>query len=300
MSAEPRPLTILFADIGGSAALYRQEGDRRAHRLVAESLNCMREAVARHHGTVLRTVGDSVLASFEHSDEACLGARAIQRAHRDLPVSVRIGFHHGKVIPDDGDVYGHAVNIAARVAEFARVGEIMATADAVSQLSSHHQGMLSEPDTIDIRGMSETLVVYRLQWQDEPMVVTRVAGPRELLGEDSRKRRLRITHAGAVLYAGSERDDIRLGRSSDNDIAVLNDEASRHHATISYRHGQFLLLDDSTNGTFVRKDSLLPFLVKRDSIVLDGHGVLCLGASPEQSGAELIAFEMQDMTGAGG
>ena len=292
MSAEPRPLIILFADIGGSAALYNREGDARAHQLVADSLARMRKAVTDNQGTVLRTVGDSVLASFEHSDQAFLGARDIQRAHVPTPLQVRIGFHRGFVIPDDGDVYGHAVNIAARVAEFSRVDEIMATAAAVEQLSDCYQPYLSGADSIEVKGVSGALSVHRLQWQDQPVAVTRLASRSDLEKTALSGLRLQIRHGNRIIYGGVDRDEVSLGRASDNDIAVTNDEASRHHARIRFRHGQFLLKDESTNGTFVRKDSLLPFLVRRDSIVLDGRGVLCLGASPEQVGAELIEFEL--------
>lgn len=295
MNAEPRPLTILFADIGGSAALYKREGDARAHRLVASSLALMRKAVEDNHGTVLRTVGDSVLASFEHADQAFLGARDIQRAHLHLPLSVRIGFHSGSVIPDDGDVYGHAVNIAARVAEFSRVDEIMATADAVEHLSECYWPFLSGADSIDVRGVPEILTVHRLQWEEQPATVTRLATRRDIEKIPSTHLRLQIGHGNRIVYAGVEQRDVSLGRASDNDIAVFNDEASRHHARISFRHGQFLLHDESTNGTFVRRENLVPFLVRRDSIVLDGRGVLSLGASPENGDAELIHFElMQD------
>ncbi|ASJ72524.1 adenylate/guanylate cyclase domain-containing protein [Granulosicoccus antarcticus] len=292
MSAEPRPLTILFADIGSSAALYERVGDAEAYRLIADSLTRMRLAVEQSGGKVLRTVGDSVLASFEHSDEAFLGARAIQRAHQDIPLAVRIGFHTGSVIPDGGDVYGHAVNIAARVAAFARVDEIVATAEAVQQLSSVHQSFVSSADSIEVRGTPEAVVVHRLQWQEQPTAVTQLASREEYEKVQAHDLRLRICHQRVVLYAGSEHIDVTLGRASDNDIAVANDEASRHHASIRYRYGQFLLHDESTNGTYVKKDSLAPFLVRRDSIVLDGTGVICLGAVPGQNAAELIEFEL--------
>ena len=293
MSAKPRPLTILFADIGSSAALYERVGDAEAYRLVADSLTRMRTAVEEHGGRVLRTVGDSVLASFDDSDAAFLGARAIQRAHLDIPLSVRIGFHTGSVIPDGGDVYGQAVNIAARVAAFARVDEIVATSEAVDQLSSAHRALASSVDKIDIRGTPELVAVHRLQWQEQPTAVTRLASREDYEQAQDHDLQLRISHAQTVIHAGAARTDVTLGRASTNDIAVANDEASRHHAKIQYRYGQFLLLDESTNGTFVQKDSLAPFLVWRDSIVLDGAGVICLGAMPDQDHAELIGFELQ-------
>ncbi len=293
MSAEPRPLTILFADIGSSAALYERVGDAEAYRLVADSLTRMRTAVEEQGGKVLRTVGDSVLASFDDSDAAFLGACAIQRAHLDIPLAVRIGFHTGSVIPDGGDVYGQAVNIAARVAAFARVDEIVATSEAVEQLSSVYQTLASSVDKIDIRGTPELVAVHRMQWQEKPTAVTRLASRGDYGQALNLDLQLRVSHGSTVMHVGAAHIDVTLGRASNNDIAVTNDEASRHHAKIQYRHGQFLLLDESTNGTFVQKDSLAPFLVRRDSIVLDGAGIICLGAVPGENRVDQIEFELE-------
>lgn len=292
MPKPSRLLTILFADIGSSAALYERVGDREAYRMVADSLVRMKLAIEQHQGKVLRTVGDSVLASFDQSDDAFLGARAIQQAHTDLPLSVRIGFHTGSVIPDGGDVYGHAVNIAARVAAFARVDEIMATAAAVQQLAPVHRVFVSSGDTIEVRGVPDAIGVHRLQWQEHDGAVTRLATRQDPSASTTFDLRLRIRCGDKQLHVGPDYCDVNLGRALDNDIAVFNDEASRHHAQILYRHGQFVLHDTSTNGTYVRKDALLPFVVRRDSIVLDGQGVICLGASPEQAGSQHIEFEL--------
>ena len=292
MTNSPKLLTILFADIGSSAALYDRVGDTEAYRLVADSLTRMKLAIGEHQGKVLRTVGDSVLASFDHSDYAFLGARAIQLAHADMPLSVRIGFHTGSVIPDGGDVYGHAVNIAARVAAFARVDEIMATEAAVGQLSEQHQAFVSSGDLIEVRGVPDAISVHRLQWQEQWGAVTRLATRTERLGEDCSKWVMRVQFHGSSWMVGADCCDLSLGRADDNDVTVHNDEASRHHAQILFKHGQFVLHDTSTNGTYVRKDALLPFAVRRDSIVMDGSGVICLGAAPEQAGSQLIDFQI--------
>lgn len=292
MSASPRPLTILFADIGSSVALYEREGDAEAYRLITASLVKMKRAVQDNGGTVLRTVGDSVLAGFDQADQAFSGACDIQRAHRGGALSVRIGFHTGLVIPDGGDVYGHAVNIAARVAAFSRVDEIMATADAVAQLSPLCRASASEADFIDVKGVPEPVAIHRLQWQEQPESVTRLATRHDYVQDEQPDLQLRLRHGLNIILVGVQCTDVALGRAEDNDIGVLNEEASRHHAQISFRHGQFLLQDDSTNGTYIKKDGMAAFVVRRDSIVLDGAGVLCLGAAPEAVGAELIRFEL--------
>ncbi|MFK7853411.1 MAG: FHA domain-containing protein [Granulosicoccus sp.] len=292
MSATPRQLTILFADIGGSAALYERVGDAEGYRLVAASLTLMKAAIERHGGEVLRTVGDSVLASFINTDDAFLGARDIQRGHLDLPLSIRVGFHPGPVIPDGGDIYGHAVNVAARVAAFARIDEVMATAAAVAQLSAKYRVFASQSSTIDVRGVPDAIEIHRLQWQEQASAVTQLASSEPAVSVDLANSRLRLEHGSINLNAGASLRDVSLGRAEDNDIAVLNDEASRHHARIAFRRGQFVLHDDSTNGTYVQKDSLLPFLVRRDSIVLDGRGLICLGAPPSDEDIDVIRFEL--------
>ncbi len=291
MSGTSQSLTILFADIGSSAQLYDTVGDAEAHRLVADSLARMKWAVSANGGTVLRTVGDSVLASFPSSDQAFQGARAIQQNHQDQKVSVRVGFHTGSVIPDDGDVYGHAVNLAARVAAFAREDEIVATAESVNQLSAEYSQFVSSVFSIDVKGVPESVAVHRMLWRDES-AATRLSSSEDFLAAVPSGNRMRLEYGSTRLDAGQRCVDVYMGRSEDNQIAVLNDEASRKHAHIQFRHGQFILRDLSTNGTYVKKQGLQAFFVHRDSIVLDGQGVISLGVSPELSKNEVIAFEL--------
>lgn len=292
MNTDTQAQTILFADIGSSSALYDRLGDAKAHRLVSESLVRMKTAVQAQGGTVLRTVGDSILASFEQTDQAFCGAGDIQQAHIDLPISVRVGFHTGEVIPDAGDVYGHAVNLAARVASFARADEIMATADAVAQLSDRYRETVSGGEMIEMKGVPEPFRVHRLQWQDQTDSVTRVAEQTDTTTQNHQRTRLWLHYLGSSWAAGQPCPELRLGRSDDNDITVQSDEVSRRHARIHYRQRQFILLDDSTNGTYVKKPGMEPFVVRRDSIVLDGNGLICLGESPESDAAQIIKFKL--------
>ena len=292
MSQSPRLLTILFADIGGSAALYERVGDEKAHQLVAQSLASMKLAVRRNDGKVLRTVGDSVLASFVTSDAAYKGAKSIQQAHLGMPVAVRVGFHTGTVIPDGGDVYGHAVNIAARVAAFARVDEIVATLDAVRQLDVEFRHFASNVDHIDVKGIPVPVAIHRLDWREQEQAATRVSNRGDYHTVPEVNQRLKLQYGAVTLYAGIDCSDVMMGRAEENQIAVLNDEASRQHAQILYKRGQFLLQDLSTNGTYVKKDGLRAFHVRRDSIVLDGKGILSLGVPPDQSANEIVQFEL--------
>ncbi len=293
MTAAVRELVILFADIGGSTALYEQAGDVEAHRLVAESLALMRTCIESNSGTLLRTVGDAALASFEQADHAFAAACDMQLGHLSRQLSVRVGFHVGRVIPDGGDVYGHAVNLAARIASFARIDEITATADCVARMSDEARGHASYLDRIVLKGSREPVEVWRIDWMPED-------GPQTAIAVDSRTAAVSPAPDLAVeLYIGqhhyhlnASQPPLILGRSTDCDVPIGCDEASRRHAVIEFSHGQCLLTDTSTNGTWLCRPQVQPVLIRRNSVVLDGHGQLGLGSLPGTPNAVQVAFRV--------
>ena len=258
-SADATEIAILFADIGGSTNLYQREGDSQGHQLIVNSLSAMRTAVESAGGTLLRTVGDAVLASFNSCDQASVAAIAIQELHTDNALSVRIGFHWGQAIADDGDVYGNAVNIAARVSGLANTGEITVTADVVQRLSAGVVPMPQLLDEIAVKGIDEPLSVYRIPWRvqedfgDATVVAT---------GVTTRSTRMVKTHMllrfgehSLVLDERSEK--CTIGRDTNSAVIATHSAASRLHATIECKQGVYVLEDLSTNGTYVINQSSL-------------------------------------------
>jgi len=287
-------LAILFADIGGSTALYEEVGDVEAHRRVAESLAFMRTAIERHGGTLLRTVGDSALASFESCDEACDAACAMQQLHAGGPLSVRVGFHVGPVIKDRGDVYGGAVNIAARIASFARTDEIAASDDAVACLGEEYRARASLLDTRVMKGVARPLGIHRLDWEERGEVVTTIADPSAGRLAGQQPGRLELVRGAIVIILDAARPVLQIGRADDCDLPVDDEHASRRHARLELRRGQFLLIDQSTNGTWIVRDGRPPLLIRRDTVVLDGLGRLSLGALPDDDGRTTpLAFRVE-------
>ena len=294
MTSSARTLAILFADIGGSTALYEEVGDAEAHRRVAESLAFMRTAIERHGGTLLRTVGDAALASFETCDQACDAACAMQRLHASGPLSVRVGFHVGSVIPDGGDVYGGAVNIAARIASFARTDEIAASEDAVRCLGRKHAARATLLATREMKGLSAPLAIHRLDWEERDTSVTTIAQPSASRLFPLASGRLELVRGASVVAILDEtRSTLTIGRAEENDLPVDDEHASRRHARLELRRGQFLLVDESTNGTWLVRDGRAPLLVKRDTIVLDGIGRFGLGALPGEETTTALAFRVE-------
>ncbi len=287
------PMAILFADIGGSTSLYQRAGDSQAHQLITDSLTNMRNAVETAGGELLRTVGDAVLARFEDCDTACAAAVAIQEVHRNSPLSVRVGFHWGLAISDRGDVYGNAVNIAARVSGLANTHEIMTTQEVVDRLSATPCGPAQLLDVLPLRGVDTPLSIYRIPWELQNLdTATQVATSRELHGRRTVNLELELCSAGKTVVLQSNGQKCTIGRSDDNTLQAMHTAASRVHATIECKQGKYVLEDISTNGTYVIKNGQPYVFVHRDSVTIDGAGILATGYLPkdEQDEGGAIQF----------
>ncbi|MFK8078872.1 MAG: adenylate/guanylate cyclase domain-containing protein [Granulosicoccus sp.] len=284
-------LTILFADLAGSTRLYQTEGDVEAHQRVTDSLQCMRTIVENRQGTLLRTVGDAVLASFTETDAACLAAIDIQKAHQAMNMSVRVGFHHGDVIPDGGDVYGNAVNLAARVAAFAEADEICTTEDAVAQLSVKYRAKALYLDKVDFKGIASPMPVYRLQWDidsSHTVIVTAVSHTERY----QTNLVLDLLIGAQRIRVNTDNPVVTVGRAEDNDVVIDIDSASRKHAKIEMARGRFLINDHSTNGTFLVRGGFTPEFIRRESTSLDNFGSIGLGFNPDDSADQVIEFRV--------
>jgi len=281
--AQPQQLlAILFADIAGSTQLYEQVGDVEAHRQVALSLQQMATAVEQHSGKVLRTVGDSTLASFSSCDNALSAAATMQESHKAMQLSVRVGFHFGQVIPDKGDVYGNAVNIAARVASFAKSDEITATADSIARLSPENQARATLLDTISVKGISEPMGIYRFTWEADANMHTRIASSPMPAATPNPKTKLPLLFQGKSFTIDDKSSSLSVGRDLTSNLSVDGERVSRKHAHIDWSAGQLLLTDTSTNGTFIQREGESPLFVRRETVVLDGTGSIGFGCLPSE------------------
>jgi len=136
-------LAILFADVVGSTRLFDVMGDIRARDMVSICIDVMRTATEQHHGTVIKTIGDEIMATFPTADDALNAAGQMQKqigAHSELkvdgqPVSIRIGCHYGPVVLEARDVFGASVHTANRMTSQAKAGQIITTAATVERLS---------------------------------------------------------------------------------------------------------------------------------------------------------------------
>ena len=130
-------VSLLFTDLTGSTELYRRIGDARAFTIVQDHFELLERIIAAHHGGVVKTIGDAVMAVFERERDALAAARALHEAwpefcagHEDTGAcALKIGVHSGPcyAVNANGvlDYFGQTVNVAARLQAEAAGGEIV-------------------------------------------------------------------------------------------------------------------------------------------------------------------------------
>ncbi len=286
---------ILFADISGSTQMYEQLGDERAKQVVDQCLGKLQAIVETHGGIVIKEIGDELMCRFDSVDSAVSAARLAQTEIGNLELlagnqlSIRAGIHYGEVIEDEDDIFGDAVNVAARMAGLARGGQIIATADTVERLSPEQSAQARQVDLTRVKGKQEKLAVYEVVWE-QAGDVTRVAT--ELLSRSVAKpARLVLSRGDLRLEINSDSEAVSIGRDESCDIVVNTTLASRRHAYCESRRGKFVIVDQGTNGTYVATDGADEVYLRREEMVLRGAGHISLGKPiAETESADLVHF----------
>jgi len=123
--------TFLFADLSGFTALTEAHGDEDAADLAAEFCRCVRELLPDHGAAEIKTIGDAMMVRADDPARAVeLGVRIVADvgARPSFPI-VRVGMHTGPAIKRDGDWFGAAVNLAARISSLAGGDEVLLSED---------------------------------------------------------------------------------------------------------------------------------------------------------------------------
>lgn len=126
-------ITVVFTDVEGSSELVRDLGDGPAHRLLRRHDQIVRDTLRTHDGTEVEHPGDSFMLAFRTARAALAFALDLQRAlaeersERPETPNVRIGLDTGEVIAEDSGYFGSTVFRAARIADVARGGQVLAS-----------------------------------------------------------------------------------------------------------------------------------------------------------------------------
>jgi adenylate cyclase len=133
-----QPVVFMFTDIQGFTRHAAGAGDGAAVRLLGRHDRAVLPALRRHGGRVVKRLGDGLMAVFATPGEALVAALAMQRAATDDPhgMVLRIGLHVGRARVRAGDLIGHDVNVAARIADRAPGGRVLVS-DPIRAAAAH-------------------------------------------------------------------------------------------------------------------------------------------------------------------
>jgi class 3 adenylate cyclase len=292
-----RELVILFADVVGSTRLFEVLGDARARDMVTTCVELMRRACEQHQGRVIKTMGDEIMATFERCDDALDAATQMQGeigGHPELQVegqhvAIRVGAHFGPVVEEERDVFGAAVHTANRMTSQAKAGQIIATDALMKHASAEWHEAARMLDVSVPRGQAGEVGVYEVLWQrgEATSMLPSIA----TLTEHHRPFQIRLRYGEKeVVLDDRQRSSATIGRGEENDLVVKGNLVSRLHARIEAGKHRFMLVDQSTNGSFVQTAKGEDAFVRRDSLPLSGSGVIGLGRAPEPDSYHTLEY----------
>ncbi len=295
MTNDASNLAVLFADISGSTRLYETVGDANALATIGRCLALVRLACEGCGGRVIKTIGDEVMAVFPTADQATEAAAEMQARISELPpvgrsrLAIRVGFHFGPAIEVDGDVFGDSVNVAARMAGLAKGEQVILSAQTAAMLAPVLRARVREIDSLTVKGKLSDIGIFELLWQpsdtDLTALATRPVTP---------PARIRLRHGVREIVLGEANPVVRLGRDPQNDVVIADQMASRLHARIERRRDKFVLVDQSSNGTYVTIEGEREIHVRREEIILHGRGQICFGHAHAGDSGEVLAFSCTD------
>jgi adenylate cyclase len=261
---ETRDYAVAFADIASSTAIYRELGDAAARELTQEYCGRVVALLPRFEGRLVKTLGDGVMCIFPDSEKAVLAMSALHADTTSKPlgghqVKLHSGINFGPVILEGTDVYGTIVNVAAYLAATARAEQILTTHSVVTQLTPSTASCARAIYSTKLKGDERESIIYEILWQTDRAGIT----------------------------------DLNLGRRElpADDLTVVDQLASRNHASVEFENMRFRLIDHSANGTFVAFDgSPGEVHVLRGETQLYGSGRISLGRSLSDPQTQPIAF----------
>jgi class 3 adenylate cyclase len=300
MSSETE-VAVLFADVVGSTRLFEVLGDLAARDMIVTCIDVMRAATERNRGNVIKTIGDEILAIFPTASDAVNAAAEMQHdigAHPALSlqgqhVAIRIGCHFGSVVHEKRDIFGASVHTANRMTSQAKAGQIILSANTVARLSPEWRALTRQIDTTPMRGRTEEVELFEVLWQQED--ATSMLPSIEVDARTGhRPQRVRLRYQGREHVLGEGKESLTLGRSEENDIVVQGPLISRIHARVELARNKVLLVDQSTNGSFVTSQDGKEAFVRRDSVALAGSGLIGLGKLPEPNAPDAILYRLEE------
>lgn len=294
-SAEPVSV-LLIADVAGSVSLYAMLTEREAEYAVDRCVRRIARSVEAYDGSVTRTEGDELLASFANVDHAIQAAVDMQQRIASFPpisglkLGIRVAL---EIMPGQPGETPADTTLASliRMIGYAKAEQIIC-GPAVAARGMSQDNLHNSPSRLAFKPCADAcgrLDLFQIAWSSLLSVAHELETPD--FADETRGQRLRITQLDRVIVLDQGKTRMDVGRDPKCDLVISDRKASRVHAHIEQRPDGFYLVDTSTNGSFVTLGLRQELLVRHDEIRLEAQGIVCFGGSANDPVAERIHFE---------
>jgi hypothetical protein len=172
----------------------------------------------------------------------------------------------------------------------AKAKQIVISGFTVEKMSPELRKQTRQIDVATVRGRLDEVALYELVWQPEE--ATSMLPTIEWENKVRRASKLLLNFRDSTVEVSDQRKSINMGRADDNDLVVKGNLISRIHAKIEMRRGKFVLVDQSTNGTFMQNIQGQEKFLRRDSAELDSEGTIGLGRAEEPGSSLAIYYKI--------
>jgi len=289
---------VLFVDIVDSTKLYDNRGDADAQSIVSDALSLLSDIVVQYFGHVIKTLGDSVMATFDSGDAAVEAALFMQKIFQTNQVSelapagavaLRTGFVFGEVVLDQNDVFGNAVNLAARIVAEAKSGQVLTNKETIDSLD---EVLIKSSRFIvkkQLKGLQAECEIYEVMSVEDNPNVTTIAG--NISQSIASSYELTLKYQEQTIIMGAQLPVIKIGRSAETDLTIVNANISRQHASIEFKSNKYILKDKSVNGTYVSLEDEPMQKVHMDQMTLYKSGKIYFGSPSDEVNA--VFFDLK-------
>jgi len=297
MDKTQQNFAVMFADIAGSTRIYERLGDQTANQMISGAIKLATDLIKQNKGIVVKNIGDEVMCRFSNADNAVKCACEIHEMMEVQPIQhgiglvFRIGINWGPaILQKDGDIFGDAVNLASRMACMAKARQIITTEFIKQRLTSLELlPKCREIDCTHVKGKVDAISIIEVMW--EPNDVTRMStiiSDNVALTDNDNPLCIYYQHKKQELTPGAQ--TYTFGRDISCDQMISSSLASRVHAKIECRRGKFILIDESTNGTYLQMQNNKPIFLRREEVVLQGTGMISFGEELNINSDFLLRF----------
>lgn len=283
---------VLIADITGSTQLYDRLSDRDALTQINKILAGMRHIIEENGGHCVKSQGDDTLSFFSDADHVFKAARAMIETRWDSGLDVHAGISWGEVLKQDADIYGDAVNTAARLASLAKPGEVMIGDTVFEKLSEGNQEQCVAMGGIKLKGKARPTKVHSLSIGE----LTSQTVLFEVTDVPRRPRTESVSlECNGAQWTLQDGDTLMVGRGAGCNAMLDHPWVSRMHGSFEVRGAQLEYSDHSSSGSTVITSGGQEFPLQRRSMLLSGEGIVLIGTRDPEVQSSIIRYATNDL-----